>query len=271
MALPGNVRSVASCAAEERPNRLFLGVSLKMYFDHEATLAWTRLIAKAIRRAGQSPAEVVVMPSFPSLTAVADALAGTGARLGAQDLSEHDSGPYTGEVGGASLRQVGCRYVEIGHAERRRLHGETNAVIGLKATAAWRAGLTPLLCLGETQREEPAGERCLQQLDESLTQVPATYDRGPMVIAYEPVWAIGSRDPAPAERVRSVCLELREHTATRYPHRSVRLVYGGAAGPGTLTRLGSAVDGLFLGRFAHQPESFTAIMREAWALAGRHT
>jgi triosephosphate isomerase len=257
-----------------------------MYFDHHATVAWARQIAQSVQASrtvqaanqdGASAVEVVVMPSFPSLAAVALVLAGSGVRLGAQDLSQHDEGPYTGEVAGAALRQIGCAYVEVGHAERRRLHGESNTIAGLKLAAAWRAGLTPLLCLGETGPGDAAGRYCIEQLDQALAQVAPEHRCQPLVIAYEPVWAIGAHAPAPAGYAEAVCLELREHMAHNHPHHPVRLVYGGAAGPGTLQALERAVDGLFLGRFAHQPGSFEVILAEASALAGasafagRHT
>ncbi|MDR1427967.1 MAG: triose-phosphate isomerase [Bifidobacteriaceae bacterium] len=255
----------------------FLGVSLKMYFDHATSVDWARQIARIVARRAAN-VEVVILPSFPSLLGVAAAVAGTEIRLGAQNLSQHDAGPYTGEVAGLSLRQVGCRYVEVGHAERRRFYGESDVIVGRKLAAAWRVGLTPLLCLGESEPNRgDAAIACVEQLRSALESASqlrsaaasepasARQDCPPLVIAYEPVWAIGVDAPATREHVRTVCGALRDYLAAHEPHRPTRLVYGGSAGPGLLAELGQSVDGLFLGRHAHDPGSFEAIWTEAAA------
>jgi triosephosphate isomerase len=256
-----------------------VAVSLKMYLNHDATLAWAHQIAQIVRSRPCDQVEVVILPSFPSLSGVASTVAGTAVRLGAQNLSEYAEGPYTGEVDAASLVQIGCRYVEIGHAERRRRYGEEEPVVGRKLAAALRAGLIPLLCLGETERTGSPGaaHHCVDQLGSALSWVPDDLGEKPLVIAYEPIWAIGADQPAGLEHIQSVCVALRDFLDQSQPTRPVRLVYGGSAGPGLLSQLGEAVDGLFLGRFAHQPSAFATILQEATervtgaARAQRHT
>ena len=146
---------------------LMVGVSLKMYFDPARTASWVREVAE---RTAQHDAvrsgrvHLFVLPSLPALPAAVAALAGTGVAVGAQDLFWADRGPYTGGVSGLDLRAIGCTYVEVGHAERRRVFGEDDAVIRLKLAAAFRSGLTPVLCVGEAARSTagPAGRtrRC---------------------------------------------------------------------------------------------------------------
>lgn len=131
--------------AQNRP-RVTVGVSLKMYFGHHETLNWARSIADLAARhpaVTGGTAELFVLPAFPALVPVTGILAGTEVRTGAQDLATEDSGPYTGEVSGAHLHEIGARYAEVGHAERRRLFGEGDTVVAAKTAAALRNGLTP--------------------------------------------------------------------------------------------------------------------------------
>ncbi|MEU6643180.1 triose-phosphate isomerase family protein [Saccharomonospora sp. NPDC046836] len=241
---------------------LSLGVSLKMYFGHASTLDWCRAVAEIARhhqaiRTGL--AELFVLPSFPSIMGVAEIFAGTPVRFGAQDLFWEDSGAFTGEVSGQQLRELGCTYVEVGHAERRRIFGEDAEIVARKTAAALRNGLVPVLCVGEPERG-PATEAaawCRREVEAALG-----YASGPVTVAYEPHWAIGATEPAPDEHIAEVCAALKQDLPG-----DVRVIYGGSAGPGLVTRLGSAVDGLFLGRFAHDPAAVATIVDEALALA----
>ena len=223
-------------------------VSLKMYLGVAATRAWVADVADvgAHLETGAN-IELAVLPTFPLLESTAKTLAGTGIRWGAQDVAASADGAQTGEVSAAVLAELGCRYVEIAHAERRRLFGEDDTDAQAKAAQVVGAGLVPLYCVGEADggslRE--AAQACLAQL-ETLLEVAAGQE---VVIAYEPVWAIGASAPAPAEHVAEICEHLRVRLDS-YAGRS-RLLYGGSAGPGTYQSLGSFVDGLFLGRFAH--------------------
>jgi triosephosphate isomerase len=238
-----------------------------MYFDHEQTLEWASRIAGLVAANADriDAVELVVFPDFASLAAVRRVFAGGPTRLGAQNLSEHDAGAFTGEVSARTLAQVGCQYAEIGHAERRRLFGEGDLQIEGKLNAAFGQGLIPLLCVGEPAEGPPdaAASHCSRQLEATLGKIGAAHAGRPAVVAYEPVWAIGAERPAAPEHIARVCGSLRRWLSRRRPAASSLVVYGGSAGPGLLTRLGASVDGLFLGRLAHDPAAFAAILAEA--------
>lgn len=245
----------------------FIGVSLKMYFDHDRTVAWAEDVAGLARSRPEvrdGRVELVVLPSYASLPEVGPIAGGAGVALGAQDVAEHDSGPYTGEVSAASLAQVGCRYAEVGHAERRARHGEDDAVAGRKVAAAWRHGLVPILCVGERERvdADSAVEHCLAQVRAAVAHAGAGAS-GELVVAYEPVWAIGSTHAASAAHVAVVAKALRELLAEQAPVKTARVIYGGSAGPGVMSELDGSVDGLFLGRFAHDPRALGSVLDEA--------
>lgn len=222
---------------------MLIGVSLKLYLDIPATLAWFEAVT-ARPEVASGRAQLWAAPSVVALPLVAGR---TGAiTLGTQDISPYDRGSYTGGISGADLAHLGCRYAVVGHAERYRHFGETRATVAAKVAAARRNGITPVLCVGEPRRV-PAAEaarHCVEELK----------GMGDVVVAYEPHWAIGAAEPAPDEHIATVCAALRQHAGT--------VVYGGSAGPGLLTRLGTAVDGLFLGRFAHDPANLAAVLAE---------
>ncbi len=245
---------------------LTLGVSLKAYFGYAETVRWAELVRGAV---GTVPdgLELFVVPSFPVIPRVVEVFRGSGVLVGAQNIAHDDSGALTGETGGRMLAEIGCSIAEIGHAERRSLFGETDGLVALKVAAAYRNGLVPLLCVGEEDREHPAGaaESAIAQLDAALAQ---TQERGRMIVAYEPRWAIGAAAPADPAHVSAVCLALREHLLALGMGGS-SVLYGGSAGPGLLERLGASVDGLFLGRFAHDPAAVVAVLHEAARVNGR--
>ena len=239
--------------------RPLVGVSLKLYFGQAATLDYVGRVA----RAGLPTADLdlVVIPPFTALAPAADLLSGSGVLLGAQDVFWADSGAYTGEIGPATLAELGVSLVEIGHYERRTLFGETDEVVARKVSAALGAGLTPLLCVGEgaSDRGRAAGE-CVRQLDAALTGAPA----GDLVVAYEPHWAIGAAEPAEPAHIVEVCRALRVRL-DELGYGSGRILYGGTAGLGTHARIRDAVDGLFLGRRAHEVAALVAIVEEVRA------
>jgi triosephosphate isomerase len=156
-----------------------LGVSLKAYLGYRQTLSWAARVAEG--RAGQRPdLELFVLPSYPALAEVSRILAGTGVSLGAQNLAAEDSGAQTGEVTGAMLVELGCRYVAVGHAERRRHFGESDEVVAAKIAAAFRHGLIPVLCVGESDHRTAAQAilECIRQfhsLDCSSADSPTTH------------------------------------------------------------------------------------------------
>jgi len=258
--------------------RFLIGASTKMYFSHARTMDWCRAVADiasthpAIR---DRHAAVFVVPGYlsvPGALEVFGALAGPdgAAMVGVQDLAAEDSGAFTGEVSGPQAAELGCELAEIGHAERRRLFGEDDAAVRAKTAAALRAGLVPLLCLGEAERGDPpaAAAECIRQLDDALASAGASGLSGRIVVAYEPHWAIGAPEPAAPEHIAAVCTALREHLRGLTAHAGSAVIYGGSAGPGLLGRIGHAVDGLFLGRFAHDPAAVAAILDEVSNIAG---
>ncbi|MFT4306340.1 MAG: triose-phosphate isomerase [Microbacterium sp.] len=249
-----------------------VGVSLKTYFGRRQARVWfsrAAEIARACTAVRRGTVEVFVVPTYLQLDDALGSFAGTGVHVGAQDVSAYPTGAYTGEVTAAELAESHVTHAEIGHAERRRLFGETDEVTAAKAAAALGAGLTPILCLGESERQDAAGAAAatLAQLRADLDGAPA----GRVIVAYEPVWAIGAPEPAGVEHIAAVTRELRTELDARPERRGSAVIYGGSAGPGLLTRLGDDVDGLFLGRFAHDPQAFAAVLGEAEQLAARRT
>ncbi|GAA4359467.1 triose-phosphate isomerase family protein [Microbacterium rhizosphaerae] len=244
-----------------------VGVSLKTYFGHERAAAWFLDVA---RRAAAHPAvasgavRFFVIPTYLQIPAALEAFAGTAVLVGAQDVSEYEPGAYTGEVTAPELAEVGVAVAEIGHAERRRLFGETDEVIAAKTAMALRHGVTPVLCVGESEPLAPtdAAAATVAQLEADLADAPA----GPIIVAYEPVWAIGAPAPAPVEHIVAVARAVRATLALPDRASSV-VIYGGSAGPGLLAELGEAVDGLFLGRSAHDVEALLSVLDEAEAVA----
>ncbi|MBW9094335.1 triosephosphate isomerase [Microbacterium jejuense] len=245
-----------------------VGVSLKTYFGHEQARTW---FAEVAQRAATHPAvtsgevRLFVIPTYLQIPAALDTFSATPVVVGAQDVSEYEPGAYTGEVTAAELAELGVAVAEIGHAERRRLFGETDEVTARKAATALAHGITPVLCIGETSRTDAvdAATATVAQLAADLTGAPS----GPVIVAYEPVWAIGAPEPAPVEHIATVTRALRAAVEADPARTGSVVIYGGSAGPGLLTRLGDDVDGLFLGRFAHDPSALDAVLDEAAALA----
>ncbi|MEV5545770.1 triose-phosphate isomerase family protein [Streptomyces sp. NPDC052309] len=204
-------------------------------------------------------ARLFVLPAFPAIVPAAGILTPYGIALGAQDIATEDTGPCTGEVGGPFLKEIGCRYAEVGHAERRRLYGEGDTVVAAKTAAALRNGLTPVLCVGERDQVPPeeAARRTVTEAERLLHGLD-----GAVVLAYEPQWAIGAPEPASTEHIATVCTALRDWLDSRPGHPGSTVIYGGSAGPGLLTRLEGTAEGLFLGRFAHDPANVEAILDE---------
>jgi triosephosphate isomerase len=233
-----------------------VGVSLKMYFGYEQTLAWCRSITDAAAAAVANGVEVFVLPAYPTIPEVVRIFAGTGISVGAQDVSEHHTGAFTGEVSAAMLAELGASLAETGHAERRRLFHEDDSTVDAKTAAALAGGLTPVLCVGEAERGLPADAAALAvaELDRLVPERTAR-----IIVAYEPHWAIGAAKPAPLEHIRAATTAMRSYLAVE----GDAVLYGGSAGPGLLTALDCAVDGLFLGRFAHDPGALRDVLDEA--------
>jgi triosephosphate isomerase len=207
--------------------------------------------------------ELAVCAPYPYLPQVQGALAGTPIAWGAQDVSEHDAGAYTGEVSARMLAEFGCRYAVVGHSERRQYFGDTDAIVAAKARAALMSGITPIACVGETldERERAVTEAVvLRQLDAVLATVGSEVSR--IVVAYEPVWAIGTgRTASPAE-AQAVHATLRARLA-KAGAADVRLLYGGSVKTDNAAALFAMadIDGGLIGGASLKAAEFLAIAR----------
>lgn len=247
----------------QREKRI-VGTSLKMYFDLPSTLRYIESVAALSKTAEAANVDLFVIPDFVSVIPSKDRLSGTSVMLGAQDSYSEDKGAFTGEVSPLNLSQAGVKIVEIGHAERRRLFGETDEDVAKKAEAIVRNGMIPLVCIGEKSKGDIASQavgmavsECKPQIEAALSRIP---DDAEVILAYEPVWAIGASQPAGADHVVAVTQNLRALCAGR--KGTTRILYGGSAGPGTFERLKEGVDGCFLGRFAHDVGNLEKVIQE---------
>jgi triosephosphate isomerase len=211
----------------------------------------------------QPLAEVVLFPSAPLLPTVAETLAGSPLAWGGQDIHAEDSGAYTGDVSGPQLADAGCTWALCGHSERRRDHGESDELVGKKAVAANRNGLTPLICLGETLAERQGGDT-LSVLERQLNAALASRP-DPFALAYEPVWAIGTGETATPEIAQEAHRFLRETLADLIGEAAAgakRILYGGSANPQNVADLIALpdVDGFLVGGASLDPEKFSTII-----------
>ncbi len=227
--------------------------------------AANRALLDAIVAGAGTGAEMAVCVPFPYLAQAAERLAGTPVAWGAQNVSEHAQGAYTGEVSAAMLAEFGCRYVIVGHSERRSLYGETDELVAAKFGAVQAAGLRPILCVGETLAEREAG-RTEEVVARQLDAVLAKHAKAPTVLAYEPVWAIGTGRTATPEQAQEIHAFLRKRVA-----HGARILYGGSVKPQNASAIFAMpdVDGGLIGGASLVAEDFLAIARAAQvALAG---
>jgi triosephosphate isomerase len=247
---------------------IILAISLKMYFSQQETIEWCRRISQISMihpAASKNLVKLIVLPSSPSLGAVKSILQGAGVALGAQNLFHKDKGPYTGEVGGKMLSELGCSYVEIGHAERRQLFSETDEEVAEKLAAAVRNNLVPILCVGEQNHgtSKDSAQFCIDQIISAVQVMHGAPTN--LLVAYEPVWAIGAEKPASSQHIIEVSNLISLYLDSSEQLAGSRVIYGGSAGPGLLTELEGEVAGLFLGRFGHDPENIIKILDEVSA------
>lgn len=264
------------------PEKLLL-ISLKMYFTPERTIQYLHsLLSPDITKpANRSKLLLALIPDFLTIWPCSEILkeyertleaSGIPASpppllLGAQDCMWEENGAYTGEVSPASIRALGCSIVELGHAERRAIFGETDQQTALKAAATCAQGMVPLVCVGEvTAPGAVASQAVGQAVSECGVLIKAVLDAipadAPVIFAYEPVWAIGKPKPAGVDHVGAVVEGIRGLIGSR--PGTARVLYGGSAGPGLWGAggLGKAVDGMFLGRFAHEIEGVRKVVAE---------
>jgi len=217
---------------------------------------------------GAPGTECVVCAPFPSLPALADALKGTAYRIGAQNLHWEDEGAYTGEVSGPMLKELGVSHVIVGHSERRAYFHETDGIVNRKVRAAFRHGLTPIICVGERLEEREAGrplEVCRRQTEAAVEGLIAE-QAAAAVIAYEPVWAIGTGRTASAEDAQEVIAFLRGLIKERFGAEAAgktRIQYGGSVKPDNIRELMAMpdIDGALVGGASLEPESFIRIVQ----------
>jgi triosephosphate isomerase (TIM) len=224
---------------------------------------------------GMQAAEVVVCPSFVLLADVAALAAGSALGLGAQDVSEHDKGAYTGEVAASMLAEAGCRYVIVGHSERRQYHGESDERVAAKFMAAQRQDLRPILCVGETleEREQGSTQEVIQRQLQAVLASAGAPSLIEAVVAYEPVWAIGTGRTASPEQAQQVHAFIRAFVAQADPEaaQQLRILYGGsmkaANAEGLLAQ--PDIDGGLIGGAALVADDFLGICRQACTRAQR--
>jgi len=252
--------------------RLFVAGNWKMNTLRDSGVALAEGLAKEIR-SPHSGVQVAVCPPFPYLIPVGSAVRGTGVELGAQNCSQEKPGAFTGEVAPGMLLDVGCQWVILGHSERRALYGESDALIAQKTITALNAGLSVILCVGETLAERQAGqtEAVLdRQMAGSLAGIDAD-KLSRIVIAYEPVWAIGTGLTATTEQAESAHSHLRKWLASRYNPGladSTRILYSGSVKAQNAKSLMEQpnVDGALVGGASLKLDDFLPIVRAAQEL-----
>ncbi|WP_343572865.1 triose-phosphate isomerase [Mycobacterium sp.] len=240
----------------------------KMNLNHFEAIALVQKIAFSLPDKYFDKVDVAVIPPFTDLRSVQTLVDGDKLRLtyGAQDISQHDSGAYTGEISGAFLAKLGCHYAVVGHSERRTYHDEDDALVAAKAAAALKHELTPIVCIGEHLDVREAGDHvshCQNQLRGSLAGLSAE-QIGKVVIAYEPVWAIGTGRVASAGDAQEVCKAVRTELGTLASPQiadSVRVLYGGSVNAKNIAELIAQddVDGALVGGASLDGEQFATL------------
>lgn len=201
--------------------------------------------------------EVVLCIPFTSLTAMSKSLHGSKVKLGAQNIHWEDKGAYTGEISGEMLKEINVNYVIVGHSERRQYFGETDETVNLRLKAAQKYGITPILCVGETKEQRDAGETediIIAQLQKDLPQI----DQSNLIIAYEPIWAIGTGDTCESTEANRVIGIIRQ----QLDNKDVSIQYGGSVKPGNVDEIMAQpeIDGALVGGASLEPTSFARIV-----------
>jgi triosephosphate isomerase (TIM) len=252
--------------------RALMAGNWKMNLDHKQAINVVQKLAWVLKdkRHDFKAVEVAVLPPFTDLRSVGILIENDYPDLafGAQDLSKHDNGAYTGEISGEMLAKLACRYVTVGHSERRQYHHEDDATVGAKVQAAFRHGLTPILCVGEgldVRKEGRQVEHTLSQLQIALEGVKPE-QAAELVVAYEPVWAIGTGEVATPEDAQEVCGAIREKLMDLYDSevaRAARIQYGGSVKSSNVVGIMAQqdIDGCLVGGASLDPEEFAAICR----------
>ncbi len=241
----------------------------KMYTTPSAATVWMRALLEDLTSQDVSHVELVLNVPATHLAVLAPITAGTPVALGGQDVSAHDEGAYTGEVSAAMLANAGARYCVVGHSERRQYHAEDDALVGAKVAACLAGGLIPILCVGEVESEREAGEHeatVIRQLTGALEGIDLK-DSGDLVVAYEPVWAIGTGKTATADDAQAMGAVARSFLKGRYGPLAdaVRILYGGSMKPSNAAELlaKADVDGGLIGGASLKRDQYLAIAAAA--------
>ncbi len=242
----------------------------KMYGNHFEAIALVQKLAFTLTAKDFDSVEAAVFPPFTSLRSVQTLIDGDKLRIryGAQDLSQYDEGPYTGDISGSMLAKLGCDYVLAGHSERRQYHAETDELVNAKVQAALRWDMTPIVCVGESLDVRKAGEHVnlvLGQIDRSLKDIPAEAVVA-LVIAYEPVWAIGTGEVATPQDAQEMAAAIRSRISEIHDAETaagVRILYGGSVKPGNIAPIMTQpdVDGALVGGASLDAGQFAQICR----------
>ncbi|MCW7943185.1 triosephosphate isomerase [Streptomyces hygroscopicus] len=242
----------------------------KMNLNHLEAIAHVQKLAFALADKDYEAVEVAVLPPFTDLRSVQTLVDGDKLKIkyGAQDVSAHESGAYTGEISASMLAKLKCTFVVIGHSERRQYHGETDELVNAKAKAAFKHGLTPILCVGEELEVREAAEHVghtLGQLEGGLKDLPAEQVET-IVIAYEPVWAIGTGKVCGSDDAQEVCSAIRGKIADLYSQDvadKVRIQYGGSVKSGNVAEIMAKpdIDGALVGGASLDADEFVKIVR----------
>jgi triosephosphate isomerase (TIM) len=242
----------------------------KMHNNHFEAIALTQKLAWSLTDKDFTAADVVILPPFTDLRSVQTLIEGDKLRLlwGAQDVSAHEDGPYTGDVSARMVAKLGCQYVLAGHSERRQYHHEDDALVNAKVRIILSRAMTPVLCVGESLEVRQAGgqlELVVAQLDGGLAGLSAEQVAG-LVVAYEPVWAIGTGEVATPQDAQEVCQAIRGRISAVHGDAaagSARILYGGSVKPDNMPSIMAEpdIDGALVGGASLDPGEFVRICR----------
>jgi len=245
--------------------RAILAANWKMHKTAAEAEAFAAAFLPLVKDAGE--VDIVVAPPFTALDRLGRALAGSNVALAAQNANPEPKGAFTGEIAISMLAELGCRYAIVGHSERRTIYGEGDALVADKAAALFEAGLTPIVCVGESLEERESGrtsEVVGAQLEGSLARVPAER-AAELVVAYEPIWAIGTGKTATPDTAQEVHAFVREQLRQRFGAAgdAIRIQYGGSVKPENVDELMAQpdIDGALVGGASLDPEAFSRIVR----------
>ncbi len=248
----------------------FMAGNWKMNLDHLEAIAHVQKVAFALSDEDFDAVEVGVMVPFTDIRSVQTLVDADSLKIvyGSQDISAQDKGAYTGEISGPMLAKLGCTYATIGHSERRQYHAEDDALVNAKVKAAYKHGLVPIMCIGEVKEERESGiqeQVTLGQLDGGLADIPAE-QASTIVIAYEPVWAIGTGLTATPQDAQDMCAAIRRRLVELYSPEvadAIRIQYGGSVKAANAAEImaGADVDGALIGGASLDADEFVAICK----------